>query len=98
MNDIILDDNMDLSIIAGDFVVDDCENQIQQILLIAQPGNFRDSPLTGVGIINYLKGQLTPSLVDSLTKKIQIQWQYDGYAGVNVVVNSFTDIEIVANR
>ena len=98
MNDIVLDNNMDLSIIAGDFVVDDCEDQVQQLLLIAQPGNFRDSPLTGVGIVNYLKSQITPSLVDALTKKIQIQWLYDGYAGVNVVVNSFTDIEIEANR
>lgn len=94
MNDIILDDNMDLQIAAGDFVVDDSQNQTQQLLLIAQPGNFRNSPLTGVGIAKYLKSQLSPQLVDALSKKIQLQWQYDGYTSVNVKVNSFTDIEI----
>jgi len=49
MNDIILDNNMDLAIVNGDFVIDDAEEQIQQLILIATQGSFRASPLTGIG-------------------------------------------------
>jgi len=92
--DIILDDNLDLLIANGDFVVGDSDEQTQELILIATQGAFRESPLTGVGIVNYLKAQFSPALVAKLTQKIQLQLQYDGFSAATVVVNSFSDIDI----
>jgi hypothetical protein len=92
--DILLDENFDLAIVDGDFVIGDADEQIQQLILMATQGSFRQSPLTGVGIVNYLKKQFTPALVDKLKQKIQMQLQYDGFSSATVVINSFEDIEI----
>jgi len=98
MIDIILDDNMDLTIVNGDFVVDDSEEQVQQLILVASQGAFRESPLTGIGIIKYVKSSFTVDKVDALRQKIRLQLQYDGYTAVQTQINSFTDIEIDATR
>ena len=98
MNDIILDNNMDLAIVNGDFVVDDAEEQIQELILIATQGSFRASPLTGIGIVKYLKSSFTVDKIDQLRQQIILQLQYDGYTTVKTVINSFTDIEIEATR
>ena len=98
MTDIILDDNMDLLIENGDFVVDDSEEQVQQLILVATQGSFRNSPVTGVGIINYIKSQFTVGQIDKLRQKIRLQLQYDGYSNVSTQINSFLDIDIEATR
>ena len=100
MNDILLDDNMDLAISAvnGDFIVDDAEEQIQQLILVATQGSFRESPLTGIGIIKYLKSSFTVAQVDLLRQQIRLQLLFDGYTTVSTQINSFTDIEIEASR
>jgi hypothetical protein len=98
MTDIILDNNLDLAIQNGDFVLDDCEQQNQELILVATQGSFRDSPLTGVGITRYIKSSFTVAKVDQLRQKIRLQLQYDGYTTVNTKINSFTDIQIQAER
>jgi hypothetical protein len=98
MTDIILDDNMDLLIENGDFVIADSEEQVQQLILIATQGSFRGSPVTGIGIINYIKSQFTVGQIDKLRQKIKLQLQYDGYTNVSTQINSFIDIDIEATR
>ena len=96
--DIILDDEMDLLIENGDFVIADGEEQHQQIVIIASQGSFRASPLTGVNIAKYIKTGFTQAQIDQLTQKIRIHLQYDGYARSVVKINSFNDIQINAER
>lgn len=98
MTDIMLDNNLDLVIKDGDFVIDDSEQQHQELILIATRGSFRESPLTGVGIIKYIKSGFTVAAVDALRQKIRLQLQYDGYTNVATQINSFTDIQIQADR
>jgi len=98
VNDIMLDDNLDLLIQNGDFVIGDAEEQIQQLILIASQGSFRESPLTGINIVTYLKSRMTPGLVDALKQKIKLQFQYDGYTTVTPTIDSFTDIDIEVSR
>lgn len=98
MNDILLDDDMDLAIENGDFVVDDAEQQHQELILIAPQGSFRGSPLTGVGITRYYKSAFTVANIDKLRQKIRLQMQYDGYNTVKTVINSFEDIQIQSER
>jgi len=98
MNDILLDNNLDLLIKNGDFVVDDAEQQHQELIMIATQGSFRESPLTGVGIVKYVKTRLSVETRDKLRQKIRLQLQFDGYTNVSTQINSFTDIQIQADR
>lgn len=98
MQDILLDNNLDLDIFNGDFVVGDGDEQHQEIILIASPGSFRESPLTGVNIMQYIKTGFTQAQIDELRQKIRIQLQYDGYVRSIVQINSFEDIQINAER
>jgi len=98
MNDFILDDDLDLKIENGDFVIGDAEEQNQQLLLIASQGSFRASPLTGVNVAQYLKTGFTQLQIDKLNQKIKLQLQFDGYLRSDVKINSFEDIQINAER
>lgn len=98
MNDILLDNNLDLAIEGGDFIIGDAEDQHQQLILVASQGSFRDSPLTGVNITQYIKTGFTQIQIDQLKQKCRLQFQYDGYARSFIKINSFTDIQINAER
>ncbi len=98
MNDILLDDDLDLAIENGDFVIGDSEEQHQELILIAFQGSFRASPLTGIGITRYYKASFSVGNIDKLRQKIRLQMQYDGYKTVKTAINSFEDIEIEAER
>jgi len=98
MNDVLLDNQMDLTIDGGDFVVGDSEEQNQQLILIASQGSFRESPLTGVNIASYIKTGFNSTQIDALRQKIRLQLQYDGYQRSVVNINGFDDIQINAER
>lgn len=74
MNDILLDDNDDLLIQNGDFVIGESEQQEVEAILRAYPGWYKQFPTVGVGIMDYLNG---PDF-QKLQPKIQIQLQQDG--------------------
>ncbi|WP_442589204.1 hypothetical protein ACSBL2_24610 [Pedobacter sp. AW31-3R] len=98
MKDILLDDNLDLAFEGGDFIVGDAEDQHQQLILLASQGSFRESPLTGINIISYMKTGFNRTQVDELKQKCRVQLQYDGYANAFIQINSFEDIQINAER
>lgn len=98
MNDLILDDNMDLKLLAGDLLVDDAEEQCQQSILIAAKGTFRRWPAIGVNMLATLKTRFTLQSRDTLAQKIKLNLEYDGYTNVDVTINSATDIQINATR
>jgi hypothetical protein len=57
MKDIGLDSNLDLQIKNGDFAAIDSTRQHQQLLFLLSKGALKQSPLTGIGAINYLKDE-----------------------------------------
>lgn len=52
--DIILDETGDVTCINGDFVIGDGTTQHQRDLLLAGKGEYKESPLIGVGIMTYI--------------------------------------------
>jgi hypothetical protein len=50
MNDFLLDENGDLLIENGDFVIGDSSSQHQKDILMATKGEFKEFPEIGVGI------------------------------------------------
>lgn len=98
MTDLLLDDEYDIAIDGGDFVGADSEEQHQQLILVASKGSFRESPLTGVNISQYIKTRFTQIDIDKLKQQIRLQFQYDGYSQTFTQINSFDDIQINAQR
>jgi len=74
MNDILLDDNLDLVIKNGDFVIGPSTYQNQQILLLSEKGTIREWPKAGVGIQSFLLGE-DPG---QLFREIRQQFEQDG--------------------
>jgi hypothetical protein len=72
--DYLYTDDMDLRIENGDFVVGDSTMQHQQVLLIAEKGELRQYPLTGVGTMSYLNDDQ----IGDLYPEIQKQFEADG--------------------
>ena len=81
VQDILLDDNYDLLVQDGDFVVGDSEEQEIALLLMSSPGEWKASPLTGFGWIKRIKGEF---IVEDLQKDLKTQLELDGFNGVKV--------------
>ena|ERR1022692_3067775 len=91
--DFILGSDFDLVIENGDFKVDESTLQHQQLLLLANKGEIKQSPTDGVGINNYL---LEDGGVDDLKHVIQEQFEGDGMEIHSMKINSLTDVFIGA--
>jgi len=72
-NDLILED-YDLQIKNGDFVVGESTRQHQNLLLLADKGEFKQFPTIGVGILRYLEDYNG----DNLAREIRTEFNRDG--------------------
>lgn len=90
-NDFLLGADDDLQIKYGDFVLGDATEQHQKHLLLANKGEFRQSPVVGVGLENYLNDDA----IDDLASVIKAQFELDGMdvEKVNVFDNGLTEIK-----
>jgi hypothetical protein len=97
VKDIILDDNNDLIISNGDFVIQDSDSQHIGLIIDSWIGHWKQYPLCGVGVDNYVKssGQQL-----ALKRAISVQLEPDGLVNVNVTSNSseILDITVTAER
>ena len=75
--DIQLDDNGDLLIRNGDFVIGASDNQHIQDIINASVGWWKEFPLVGVGIANY---QSSSGAQQQLERSIKVQLEGDGYS------------------
>jgi len=55
MTDIILNNECDIQFFDNDVVLGVSDNQHQELLLVCYKGEFKESPLATVGIVNYLR-------------------------------------------
>ena len=87
MNDFIF--NKDLQIENGDFKVDESSQQSIEHLLLSHKGAYKEHPLLGVGIVEYLKGNTTINRL-RLEAEIEKQLAHDGF---NVKIIDVSDIQ-----
>lgn len=96
VKDIILLDN-DLSIINGDFSVQESDSQHIELIINTYLGSWKQYPLCGVGITNFVNssGQQL-----ALKRAISVQLEADGMKNVNITNNSsnILDITVSADR
>jgi hypothetical protein len=93
--DILLDNTYNPAIRHGDFDVYNSDEQHMQMVLISEPGWWKEHPLMGVGIHREIKGPFSPQQRQALSQRIRLHMQMDGFAvrRANVGPNAELDIE-----
>jgi hypothetical protein len=99
VKDIILDEFGDLSFENGDFKISDSDQQHCILLINTNVGSWKQYPLCGVGINQYLASS---GKTASLKRSIILQLQADGYVKVDVILKQNTsgefDYSLTAER
>ena len=90
MEDLLLNDNGDLSIANGDLSIGESTTQHQRLLLTTTKGDWRENPLAGVGTAAYLKDELPGELLAEIKKEFQKD-------GMQVSKVSLVDENIIVN-
>lgn len=78
----------------GDFDVVESTNQEIEHILRSNKGVWKQSPLVGVGLFNYLNGSFT---AEQIKKAIQIQMNYDGISTDEITIID-GELEILGTR
>ena len=76
MNDWLIDENQDLQIKNGDFVIDNATLQNQYLLVVSNKGEFKQHPKVGAGINGYLLDDEQAGML----REIRYQFENDGMA------------------
>lgn len=91
--DYMRNDDGSPNIADGDFVKGDATLQHQKSLLLASKNDYKSSPITGVQIRDFMLEDVDP---DELQVVIQSEFELDGMTIDRLKLNSFEDIEIIA--
>lgn len=75
MKDLLLDENGDLKIVNGDFVIGDASEQSVEQLLISKPGEWKEFPQVGCNIQKSRNGKIDRFL----ERNIRVQLESDGF-------------------
>lgn len=93
INDILLDETGDLAVnLQGDLKVGDAELQHQQLLLVAQKGDYKQHPLAGVGAQDYLDDENQNAFI----REIRKQFTADGMTVKDLKINPNATLNIDA--
>lgn len=75
----------------GDFNVGYSDEQHIQDVILSAPGHFKQNPLIGVDILQYVRSPMSPSTVSQLEREIRLQMQADGAKNIKVRINPKTN-------
>ena len=70
MRDVLLE-NGDLMMAHRDLVIGESTNQHQQLLLVTAPGEWKSTPLAGVGLAAWLNDERTGNLVTEVRRQFK---------------------------
>jgi len=86
MKDIMLDEDFDLLIENGDFVIGESFEQEVTLIVQSTKGEWKNQPLIGAGIADYL----LDNDFNGLKSEIKTQLKYDGKTLKNFQVDAYT--------
>ncbi len=96
--DFMLDQNGDLDFSTGDFKVDNNNLGHIESILLAQKGEFKQFPMIGVGISNFLNAPLSSKVRVSLEKEIKLQLESDGFKNIFINVKEDGVVNVKADK
>lgn len=73
--------NKEIQILAGDLVLGESTRQHQELILISEKGEWRESPLTGVAIRTELQNETTGA---ELLTRIKKEFERDGMSVLQI--------------
>lgn len=79
----------------GDFVITDSDQQHIEDIVEAYPGHYKEFPLLGVGVRQYINASGSQA---ELQSQIRLQLEADGYTINNVIIGDEGKIYIDAER
>ncbi len=82
--DILLDDNNDVQVKDGDFVVGNSDNQNVELLFLANKADWKQNPMIGIGINEMIKGHMTTEV----RRNIDVGLSADGYKARSITINN----------
>jgi len=91
-NDLLLDENFEMTIKDGDFVIGESTYQHQKILLFGDKGQFKADPTIGIGSRRYLESHR----VDDFAREIRQEFIKDGMTIRSLKVGQDLEINIDA--
>lgn len=94
MTDFLLNDDGDMTIANGDFLIGDSEAQDVELLITSSKGAWKEYPLTGVGIAQLVK---TRSTEVRIKRDINEQLTLDGFINIDIDIE-YPDVHVDANR
>lgn len=71
-----IDNDLSIDAQTGDFIVEESDEQHIEDIIVANTGSYKEFPLVGVGIENYINASMNPQ---DLERQIKIQLKADGY-------------------
>lgn len=74
----------------GDWNIDVSDQQHIQDVCMAAPGHFKNAPLLGVNLMDYVNSPMSPKTVGELEKKIRLHLELDGAKDITVSINAET--------
>lgn len=81
----------EFSEVDDDFKSGDPENEYIERIIVSSPGHWKEFPVVGVGIYNYLQGTQSPQV---LQREIQVQLKNDIFQKPQIDVRQFPTIHI----
>jgi len=94
----MLDNDGDLDLSTGDFRVDNNDLGHIESIILAQKGEWKQFPMIGVGIANFLNAPMTTSTRVALEKEIRIQLESDDFKNIFVEVDENGGIDVNADK
>ena len=73
--DIVLDENNDLKIVAGDFLTGETEMQEVGLILQSYQGEWKENPMIGCNLVKEIRGNINPIKRE---RDIRVQMRLDG--------------------
>ncbi|NDD53197.1 oxidase [bacterium] len=83
--DIMTDEDNDLQIAGGDWVVDESTAQHQKALIVDSKGDWKQQPTVGVGAFRFLNDEGSGGLL----QEVSMQFIKDGMTIVGVGIDAF---------
>lgn len=98
VQDILHTPSGDLVFEKGDFAMGNSDAQHIKDIIMAMPGDFRQWPIVGVGIANYLNSPASNNYTE-LRSAIRLQLLADGYIKANIqLAKDLKTLNVKANR
>lgn len=69
----------------GDWNIDVSDQQHIEHVCMAAPGHYKNAPLLGVNLMNYVNSPMSPKTVSQLEREIRLNLESDGCK--NIVIN-----------